>query len=153
MRYGNLNVLKSSPQKGYLLCVCDCGVKVLRQRYYLTRALKEGRLISCGCRIGEWATKHGLFKSKEYRAWLNMKDRCSNPNNIRWDYYGGRGIKVCKRWRQSFEAFFADVGPAPSPAHSLDRYPDMNGNYEPNNVRWATASQQAHNRRKKKHAL
>ena len=81
----------------------------------------------------------------EYRVWSGMKVRCSNPNFKDWHLYGGRGIAVCERWRNSFELFFADVGPRPSSAHSLDRYPDPNGDYEPRNVRWATRKQQARN--------
>lgn len=81
----------------------------------------------------------------EYHAWAAMKVRCSNSNCKDWYLYGGRGISVCAKWRTSFEAFFQDVGARPSPTHSLDRYPNANGNYEPGNVRWATRKQQARN--------
>lgn len=82
---------------------------------------------------------------EEYRAWSGMKVRCSNPNFKDWKLYGGKRISVCARWRDSFEAFFLDLGPRPSPLHSLDRYPNNNGNYELGNVRWATGQEQARN--------
>lgn len=81
----------------------------------------------------------------EYRAWAGMKVRCLNPNFKDWHLYGGRGIRVCDKWRDSFESFYGDVGPRPSAVHSLDRYPNGDGNYEPGNVRWATRKQQARN--------
>jgi hypothetical protein len=76
-----------------------------------------------------------------------MKTRCSNPRNPAFMDYGGRGIEVCPRWEVSFEAFLADMGPRTSPAHSIDRK-NNDGNYEPGNCRWATASEQARNRRR-----
>lgn len=82
----------------------------------------------------------------EYVAWHSMITRCEDPNFIGWHRYGGRGISVCKRWRKSYENFLKDVGRKPSPDHSLDRYPDPDGNYEPGNVRWATGKQQRWNR-------
>lgn len=84
--------------------------------------------------------------SPEYLAWLNMRARCYNPAHNRFHRYGGRGVTVCDAWRDSFEQFLADVGKRPSDEHSLDRHPDADGNYEPGNVRWATASAQANNR-------
>lgn len=92
------------------------------------------------------ARSHGLSrKIPEYRAWINMKSRCYNPATPGFDRYGGRGIAVCDRWRSSFADFFTDVGPRPSPNHSLDRWPNPDGDYEPNNVRWATREDQARN--------
>lgn len=94
-------------------------------------------------------TTHG-HKSRgytpEYIAWQNMIARCENPNHAAFDNYGGRGIHVCVAWRESFEAFFAHVGTKPSCAHSIDRIDNDRG-YEPGNVRWATKSEQAKNRR------
>ena len=82
--------------------------------------------------------------SKTYRAWLSMKARCSDPANISWSRYGGRGIKVCERWAK-FETFLADLGECPSAQHSLDRV-DTNKNYTPENCRWATKHEQGNNR-------
>lgn len=81
----------------------------------------------------------------EYRVWSSMKNRCTNPRFVDWHLYGGRGIQVCGRWRASFADFFADVGLRPSPKHTLDRWPNGDGNYEPGNVRWATPLEQGRN--------
>lgn len=81
---------------------------------------------------------------KEYRAWRNMRDRCLNPKHPRYLRYGGRGINVCDRWLNSFESFLADLGPAPSPRHTVDRR-NNDGHYEPDNCRWATYKEQANN--------
>ena len=83
----------------------------------------------------------------EYRSWSSMKTRCYNKNTEQYSEYGGRGISICERWRNSFEYFLEDMGERPSLKHTLDRYPDMNGNYEPGNCRWATWQEQIRNRR------
>lgn len=85
----------------------------------------------------------------EYGALHNAKRRCHDPEHTGWDNYGGRGITVCARWRAhgGFKAFLAHIGPKPTPFHTLDRFPDQNGNYEPGNVRWATPVEQSLNRR------
>ena len=88
---------------------------------------------------------HGLSNSPEHRAWAHIKTRCTNPNIRGCHRYGGRGIKMHSAWARSFTAFFKYVGPRPSPAHSIDRYPNNDGNYEPGNVRWATRKEQARN--------
>ncbi len=90
-----------------------------------------------------------LFETPEYRAWSSMLNRCRDKT---YRNYGARGITVCARWDQ-FQSFLADVGLRPSPLHSLDRYPDPNGNYEPDNVRWATRAEQARNKRTNVHLV
>lgn len=89
-----------------------------------------------------------MYKSKEYVAWIAMKSRCNTKSAKGYDDYGGRGIKVCKRWENSFQNFFEDMGTKPTEKHSLDRI-NVNGDYEPSNCRWATQSEQNKNRRQK----
>lgn len=86
--------------------------------------------------------------STEYKAWWNAKDRCYNTNNANYHHYGGRGITMWWVWRSDFYAFYMYIGPRPSPEHSLDRYPNNDGDYVPGNVRWATVDEQNSNRRK-----
>lgn len=86
-----------------------------------------------------------MVATPEYRAWGDMLSRCNNPKSTSYEYYGGRGIRVCNRWADSFEAFYADMGPKPSPDHSIDRR-NVNRNYEPGNCRWATPTEQARNK-------
>lgn len=93
------------------------------------------------------AAKRGSQRRSEYIAWDKMKQRCNNPNTSNYKNYGARGVKVCDRWSESFKNFIADMGEKPSPNHSLDRFPDVNGNYEPSNCRWATYKEQQRNRR------
>lgn len=94
--------------------------------------------------IPEWLTEDGKI-SPEYRAWAALRHRCSNPNFPAYKYYGGRGIAFCERWG-TFENFYADMGPRPSPDHSVERI-DNDGNYEPSNCRWATKKEQCRNKR------
>ena len=132
-------------KKGLFRCVCgtECWVAIQKAM--------SGYTQSCGClqreRARESATTHGLSKkASEYGIWTNMKTRCLNKNYYLFKDYGGRGITVCKKWRESFFSFFSDIGSRPSEHHYLDRI-DVNGNYEPGNVRWATLSQHARNKR------
>lgn len=91
-------------------------------------------------------TVHGMRYSKEYVAWDHMKRRCSNPQDKHYKNYGAKGISVCERWRISFSNFLKDMGKAPSDSHSIDRFPDKYGNYEPGNCRWATMHEQQSNK-------
>lgn len=131
------------------LCRCICGVEKIVQGGVLT----SGKSQSCGCKtsqiISEKNSTHGDTsggRTKEYRAWKSMRDRCFLRSAKCYRIYGGRGITVCKRWLK-FENFLADMGRAPSPSHQLDRFPNNNGNYEPSNCRWTDAKSQSRNRR------
>jgi hypothetical protein len=126
------------------LCRCDCGREAVIRGASLrpSKGRKTGTQ-SCGC----LHVKHGMYGTPEYSAWQSMRGRCENPKMGNYYLYGGRGISVCERWSASFEAFLKDMGLRPSPDHSLDRYPNNDGNYEPGNCRWATRKQQQRNRR------
>ena len=89
-------------------------------------------------------SSHGRAASPEYRSWQAMKSRCYRETDPRFRRYGARGIRVCRRWLDSFESFLADLGPKPSPAHSIERV-DNDGDYEPGNCRWATPQEQGRN--------
>lgn len=125
--------------------VCDCGAR----RVVRGKILRKGETKSCGCLSKELAkaraTKHGMTGTPEYNSWTSMKQRCLNPCATGFKNYGGRGISICERWANSFEEFFADVETRP-PGCSLDRK-NNDGNYTPDNYRWADAKQQIQNRR------
>jgi hypothetical protein len=146
-KFGRFTVIKrTATEKKHWrwLCRCDCGTEKIVDAGHL----KSSHSISCGCYKKERSTKHGHAgrETSEYMAWKHAKDRCFNPNDKAYKNYGARGITMCAEWRDSFAAFFADVGLRPS-GLSLDRFPNNNGNYEPGNVRWATRSEQNRNQR------
>ena len=146
-------------------CRCVCGIELIVPEYYMRRQPNPKE--HCGCLS---KTNKTLF-NQEYRIWLMMHQRCYNKDHVAYHHYGGRGIEVCERWNRygagpvddatidegevndaGFEAFLADVGPRPPQASRAERYwtidrIDVDGNYEPSNVRWATPQEQADNKR------
>lgn len=109
--------------------------------------------IGCGCRKrgdGHPKYKHGhspkIKVSLTYSSWKGAISRCTLPSHNKYKDYGEKGISVCERWRSSFENFLADMGERPSKLHTLDRFPNREGNYEPGNCRWATKEEQLENR-------
>lgn len=135
------------------VCECECGNKTIVRN----DSLKNGRSKSCGCyssekskeRIIKINTKHGMCNTVEYKTWAQILVRCNNKNSTSYEYYGGRGIKVCERWANSFENFYEDMGKRPE-GMSIDRI-DMNGDYCPENCRWASKQVQNSNTRKNKY--
>lgn len=130
------------------ICQCECGtIRAVRQP-----ALINNTSMSCGCYRQELRTAKAkinptnIFKT-EYRIWVSMHQRCYNFNHPAFKNYGGRGIKVCDRWLNNFDNFLSDMGSRPSQKHSLDRYPNKNGNYEPDNCCWHLIGVQNRNKR------
>ena len=145
-RFGKLIVeaqAHSLNHRRYWQCKCDCGSLV----FIKTKYLNNGDTKSCGClksEVNKLRTTHGMTHSTEYHRWAGMIQRCSSEKDKQWKNYGGRGIKVCDRWRK-FENFYADMGSCPE-GFQLDRIDNDRG-YEPSNCRWVDLSTQARNRR------
>lgn len=147
-RFGSLCVLGvagTNNKNVYFHCKCDCG----REKPILRQNLTSGRQFTCGCIRPQ--TMHGHGNTPEYHIWYGMLERCNNPEHIQFKNYGGRGILVCGEWSDDVAVFVRDMGPRPSPRHSVDRI-NNDGNYEPGNCRWATPKQQAKNKRLPKRA-
>jgi len=139
----------SATKKAIWECLCECGHKL----NVVGSNLKNGNTKSCGCHKTELLNKsnktHGLTDTHEqYAVWRSMHGRCNNPKDKSYKRYGGRGIRVCDRWRD-FSLFIKDMGERPSKKHSIDRI-NNDGNYESNNCRWSTSAEQAHNTSKTK---
>jgi hypothetical protein len=125
--------------------VCDCG----NEKIARIKNVRSGKTSSCGClfsnMMADRNTVHGMSgRSRAYRSWKDMRQRCNNPNNSDWAAYGGRGVRVCPLW-DDFTVFFSEMGECPD-GHSIDRI-DVNLGYSKANCRWATAKTQANNKR------
>jgi hypothetical protein len=155
-RFGKLTVSRRAlgPGRAAWICWCECGVTT---KPLLENNLLREKYVSCGCVKRErskkqWGTHvtHGERRhdntSSEYSTWHKMVQRCEKPSRRDEPHYRGRGITVCPQWRESFETFLKDVGRKPSSKHSIDRWPNNHGNYEPGNVRWATKEEQGRNK-------
>ena len=155
--FGKLTVIERAANKVYpsgqtrlmWYCKCKCGNTVI----VLGQCLVNGHSRSCGCSTGDFIrqqkNKHKKSKTKIYRIWQAMKRRCYNPNSINYSDYGSRGIEVCERWKDSFEAFYDDVSKLAhygEKGYTLNRI-DNDGNYDLGNVEWSTDKEQANNRR------
>lgn len=149
--YGRLTLLapdgRGHGNRIYWRCKCSCGGhKTVRIDH-----LRSSKIVSCGCyrldkvRDAHRTHGHAYPPSPEYKAWLHAKARCENPKDKKYKHYGARGIKMCEEWRNDFAAFYAHIGVRP-PGMTLDRI-EVNGHYEPGNVRWADHFTQARNRR------
>lgn len=154
-RFGRLVVVgvadRTAHGKVRWSCRCDCGTIT----NVAGSGLKNGKTRSCGCLQRDTViasnTRHGLAvrgnKADGYSTWMKMNSRCHTKSDKNFHHYGGRGISVCDRWRHDFVAFTSDMGPRPSPGHSIERI-NNDGNYEPANCRWATQKDQTRNQRR-----
>jgi hypothetical protein len=151
--FGRLRAIRRvGTRNGYALwyCECSCGNVV----EVTSHSLQNGSTKSCGCLqiekavlMGKKNVKHGKSRTKEYRTWQAIINRCTNENLEIYKFYGAKGIRVCVKWMNSFEDFLTDVGECPPDKTSIDRFPDTSGDYEPGNVRWATPVEQSRNRK------
>lgn len=152
--FERLTVIEKAPNTGAKTrwcCVCICGQKVTVQTYLLT----SGKTRSCGClkadrcrdgsKTRTHGEGHGSMQTPEYRSWQAMRRRCLSPYDKDYPSYGGRGIKICKRW-EDYRLFLKDMGRRPTPGHSLERK-NVNSHYTPSNCKWATHLEQQRNRR------
>lgn len=148
IRYGRLTAVERATNtrggQAVWVCQCDCG----NTKSVLANHLRRGAVVSCGCYHKDNHTTHGQYKSPEYGTWVNIKGRCLNPNSPKYPDYGGRGIQMCDRWKSSFAAFLADMGPRPAGRYTIERL-DNDGHYEPGNCIWATYAVQSRNKRPK----
>lgn len=148
--FGKLIVIdKAAIKKGKVImwvCECECGGRKIAR----AADLKNGKTKSCGCIIkqvlSDRNTTHGMSGTRIYEIWQGMIKRCTNKKCQYYHLYGGRGIKVCERWK-NFKLFYEDTYIGYSEGLSIDRFPNKNGDYEPNNFRWATDEEQATNKR------
>lgn len=150
--FGRLTVVSEgtperSPSRSHTtwICVCECGAE-LQVR---TNSLRSGMTKSCGCYRSDKLKERDTGRSKnlsEYSSWSHMKYRCNSKSSADYDDYGGRGIKVCDRWNESFAEFLSDMGAKPTPSHSIGRI-DNDGDYNKDNCRWETNWQQSRNKR------
>lgn len=149
-KYGRLTVVEYLGVingNSKVLCRCECG----NERSVRVAELKNGHTKSCGCFQKEVAStrikRHGEAKTRLYRIWTKIKDRCYNERNDRYESYGGRNITVCDEWRNNYESFRNwALNNGYKDGLSIDRI-DVNGNYEPSNCRWATVAEQNRNKR------
>lgn len=150
MTFGRWKVVKFAginPQ-GRAMWLVSCACK--QRRVVQGTALSNGSTVSCGCARRDFAANlnktHGLSKTKEYRIWNGIKSRCYNPRAAGYRYYGALGVKMSAEWKKSFEAFYRDMGRAPSTASSVERK-DPNGGYNKENCIWLDKSLQGRNKR------